>query len=435
MIDPVPIDIVHSFFAKHKTVRFVRYQWLDLSGILRTRIVTKAHCLQLAESSQFLTVGQTLMLFPVSNLQVAEVPATGCAELRPDWVSLRHCGYAPNHASVMCAFYVRGREDPYSLCPKTELERTINRFEAACDKTIAVGFEIEFVILNHECKGLGGSHLVTTNSTTFGMRTDILDAMEEVVMILDETGIKTQTFHVEGPSQLELAMSPLPPIEAIASMVYSQETIKTVFARHQIVATMTPHALASGAASGAHLHFSISSADNEDAFLAGILDRLCAVSAFGLANYDSFQRVADYSNSTGTWVSWGHQHRDVPIRKVAEAHWELRCMDATANPYIVLSLIIAAGLEGISASKPLRMLGLTTYASSMTPFELQEAGVTHRLPRNMKEALEILNDPSIDDLLVSHDIRHAYVTVKEVDLKALGDMNHDERRTLFAQAF
>jgi glutamine synthetase len=434
-MDSLPINVLHSFFTKHESVRFVRYQWLDLSGILRTRIVTKAHCIQLVANTQFLTVAPTLMMFPVSDLQIAETPATGCAELRPDWASLRLCGYAPTHASVMCAFYVRGREDPYSLCPKTELERTISKFQAACGSSIAVGFEIEFVVLDHECKALGGPHLITTNSTMFGLRTKILDAMEEVVAILDESGIGTQTFHVEGPSQLELAIRPLPPLEAIASVIYAQEAIKTVFARHQILATMAPHASASGASSGAHLHFSLSEADKDDNFLAGILDRLLAISAFGLANYDSFKRVRDFSNSTGVWVSWGSQHRDVPIRKVAEAHWELRCLDATANPYIVLSLIIAAGLEGISTTKPLRMFGLSDYASSMTPTELEQAGVKHKLPTSMEEALEILHEPSIDELLVSQDIRDAYVAIKELDMKALGGMSDEERRMLFVRTF
>jgi glutamine synthetase len=434
-MDSRPLDILQSFFTKHVAVRFVRHQWLDLSGILRTRIVTKAHCIQLAATAQFLTVAQTLLLFPVSDLQVADTPAAGCAELRPDWASLRPCGYATTHASVICAFYIRGREDPYSFCPKTELERTISKFKLASGRTLTVGFEIEFMVLDYECQALSGSHLTTNNSTTFGMRTTVLDAMEELVAILDEGGIKTQTFHVEGPSQLELAMSPLPPLEAIAALIHTQEAVKTIFARHQILATMMPYLSRSGANSGAHLHFSLSVADDEDSFFAGILERLPVISAFGLANYDSFRRVKDYTNSTGTWVSWGLQHRDVPIRKVAKAHWELRCMDATANPYIVLALLIAAGLEGLSMMKPLQMLPLSDYASKLTLAELEKTGISEKLPRSMQESVDILHEPSINELLVSQDIREAYVAIKEQDLKAMGDMSDDERRLLFAHSF
>lgn len=311
----------------------------------------------------------------------------------------------------------------------------ISKFQVACGRTRTVGFEIGFMVLDFECQPLVGPHLITSNSTTFGMRTKVLDMMEEVVAILDEGAIKTQTFHVEGPSQLELATSPLPPLEAIAALIYTQEAIKTVFARHEILATTMPYVSQSGASSGAHLHFSLSVAEDEDAFLAGILDRLLVISALGLANYDSFRRVKDCTNSTGTWVSWGVQHRDVPIRKVANAHWELRCMDATANSYIVLALLIAAGLEGLSMKKPLRMLTLNDYASKLTPTQLEEAGVSEKLPQSMQESIQILHESSINELLVSQELGDAYMAIKEQDLKAIGDLSDDERRLLFARSF
>lgn len=431
-----PTDgLFHSFLACHPTVRFMRFQWIDLSGVLRTRILTKAHCLRLVQDGEYLPVAVTIMLCPVSDLQVSETPATGCAELRPDWASLRHCLFAPAHASVMCHFYVRGLADPYSLCPRAELERTLSKAKTTFGKTFAVGFEVEFVILNQDLELLSGSNVITTNSSLFGLRGEVLEALEETVTILEDAGIAVQSIHTEGPFQLEIATAPLPPLEAIASLVYTHETIKTVFSRHDILATMAPNANSSAAKSGAHVHVSLCQSGDENSFLAGILDRLTTISTFGLASYDSFTRVQDVMNSTGIWVSWGFQHRDVPIRKIETGHWELRCIDATANPYLVVSLLIAAGLEGIAASKPLAMDGLSDYASRLGPSKLAEIGVKQKLPSSMEEAVVMLREASHTDTLINQSLKDAYIAVKEVDLRAMCALSEEERRLLFVRTF
>ncbi|OAL45366.1 glutamine synthetase/guanido kinase [Pyrenochaeta sp. DS3sAY3a] len=426
---------LYSFLASHPTVRFLRFQWLDISGVLRTRIVTKAHSLRLAQDAQFLCLSPTLMLFPVSDLQIAKTPATGCAELRPDWASLRLCVFAPAHAAVLCAFYVRGLADPFGLCPRTELERAVSKAATSFGKTFAVGFEIEFVVLNQSFEALSGLDLISTNSTTFGLRGEVLQALEEVVAALEDAGIVVQDVHSEGPSQVEIATGPLPPMEAVNALAYTHETIKAVFARHNMLATMAPNALSVAAKSGAHIHISLCEPGGEDHFLAGMLDRLAVLSTFGLASYDSFTRVQDFSNSTGTHVSWGVEHRDVPIRKIQDGHWELRCVDATANIYLVLSLLINAGLEGIESSKVLTMKALSDYASNLGPSKLADMGVTQTLPTTMNEALELLLSSSNVETLISPSLKEAYLAVKEVDLGAMSVMNEELRRLVFVRTF
>lgn len=49
----------------------------------------------------------------------------------------------------------------------------------------------------------------------------------------------------------------------------------------------------------------------------------------------------------GTWVAWGMQNREVPLRKSAPLRWELRSIDGTANMYLALTAVLAAGLSGV----------------------------------------------------------------------------------------
>lgn len=431
-------SLLHTFLAEHTSLRFIRFQWVDYSGVLRTRIVTKAHFLRLVENAEYLTVAPLVLLFPVSKLQPENVPATGSAMLQPDWTSLSMCSYATwpqDYASVMCYFYVRGLDDPRSLCPRSELNRTLLKAFDSFGKTFLVGFEIEFVILNNDLEPLRGSEMITTNSTMTGLRGKVLEALEKSIAVLESSGIVVLDAHTEGASQLEIATGPLALLNAIDALHYTHETIKTVFSRYDLMATMAPNAHPSAAKSGAHVHISLEETKDEESFLAGVLDRLATISAFGLANYESFRRVKDTMCATGAWVSWGEQHRDVPIRKIRKGHWELRYIDATANLYLVLASVISAGLEGIAASKPLTMHGLSDYASKLGASKLAEAGVREKLPTSMEEALERLRKASDTEILQSKPLMDAYLSVKEVDFAAMKDMSDEERRQLFVRTF
>lgn len=106
------------------------------------------------------------------------------------------------------------------------------------------------------------------------------------------------------------------------------------------------------------MHLSMTSSDDErervKSFLAGILDLLRPLCAFTLPSHDSYSRIRDLSGTTSTFVTWGTEIRDVPIRKVDHNHWELRCLDATANMYLAAASVIAAGIEGVRSKCELK---------------------------------------------------------------------------------
>jgi glutamine synthetase len=57
--------------------------------------------------------------------------------------------------------------------------------------------------------------------------------------------------------------------------------------------------------------------------------------------------------TAGTLVGCGTQNRYLPVRKIRDGHWELRFADATANFYLFLAVVIAAGLRGIQEHEKL----------------------------------------------------------------------------------
>jgi len=63
----------------------------------------------------------------------------------------------------------------------------------------------------------------------------------------------------------------------------------------------------------------------------------------------------------GTYLSWGNENRNAPLRASSPpgtpdglvSNFELKSLDGTANPYLALAAIIAAGIDGLRRHLPL----------------------------------------------------------------------------------
>ena len=432
--DPEDEKALLDFLSSNKSVKFIRLHWFDLSGILRTRFLPKQHCLRLAAGPCSYGVGPACLTGTVAQ---ADGPPLfqRLVELRPDWTSLRICGYATKHASVMCSLYFRDSDNPFSKCPRHLLSRTLDSCEEQ-GVSFQVGFEIEFILFNELGQLSQDLDSLEAWSTTTGLRGEKLLMMEEIAAALDAAAIPVYHFHAEAPPQLELALEPLPPIQAVDCLAYTQETIKHICISHGYKATMAPKPLLQPSVfSSLHTHISISPADEEDYFLAALLQSIQSLCAFGLANYDSYERVRDDSDTIGTWISWGTENRDTPIRKIDSGHWELRIVDSTANLYLFLAVAIAIGVRGIQEKRELRIQDCRMYPSVMTPTQRQERGIEIPLPQTLNESITCMRGDSGLRMVVGEDILDLYVEVKTRDEGAFQRMNDDERRKLFIKLF
>ncbi|KIM55750.1 hypothetical protein SCLCIDRAFT_70374, partial [Scleroderma citrinum Foug A] len=84
-------------------------------------------------------------------------------------------------------------------------------------------------------------------------------------------------------------------------------------------------------------------------FLAGLVTHLSAVTVFVLPIPRCYTEIPadDVFFALGSWVSWGLDHRAVPVRILHPSspkslHFEIRLVDGTASPYLVLSGLLSA---------------------------------------------------------------------------------------------
>lgn len=129
----------------------------------------------------------------------------------------------------------------------------------------------------------------------------------------------------------------------------------------------------------------------ERSFLQGVLDHAPALCAFTLPTTYSYARVADGIWSGGTYASWGTDQREALVRLCGaegQHHFEVRFVDGTASPYLVLASVLGVGTEAVIANALLQTGDCGKPVALMNEEEKRAVGVqnTGRLPRTIEQA-------------------------------------------------
>lgn len=329
--------------------------------------------------------------------------------------------------------------DHFARCPRKLLSNVLDAFDKHDKSKLLMGFEIEFVLLDESFNLAKSMDQTIGYSMTAGLRTENLVVMEEIVAALELSGIEVYHFHTEIVDQFEVALSPLPPMQAIDALMMAQETIRTIFLRYGLRATMSPKPVFNGPQSGCHVHVSLNPAtkDASASFLAGVLCKLKSLCAFGLANYDSYYRVA--GDCAGEWVAWGTHNKDLPVRQVTLNRWEFRFLDVTANMYLSIAAILLAGMTGMKRQQPLTISDIQLVPSALPRVEaerqLQAYGVTEAMPSKLELALDSAKDDKELQGWVGTELFEQYVKVKDKEVEYFSKMTDGDRRLVFLKYF
>ncbi|KAH7127958.1 hypothetical protein B0J13DRAFT_646060 [Dactylonectria estremocensis] len=415
-------SLVFVFFGQNPSCQYIRYQWVDYSGILRARILTKDHCLELAARREPLRCSDICFQCLPNNVAL-EVSAGVNHLLYPDWNSLRvlqPSGSRLSYATVMCFIEGASFKDTannFNLCPRLSLERMLNKAKDHHGIQLLLGFEIEFYVLDRDFSGAFVPAMKDAH-------------VEEVVSQLRKLGIQFQGCHIEGAhGQYEIVMHPLPPMQAIDELLIAQDIIKTTFERVNLTATMAPRPLKDRSSCGLHAHISIDAREHNNSFLAGILARLPELCAITMPYPQSYSRVRQYE--AGNKVCWGTENKKTPVRRVKDGHWEFRCLDATANPYLAISAIIAAGLKGVDDNMDLSWEDMSHYGSESPAWTAAED-----LLAQLDQSFGALKGRLYEwGEMLQSDILDWYTRLKEQEVNALQNLSATELRELMLKWF
>lgn len=144
---------------------------------------------------------------------------------------------------------------------------------------------------------------------------------------------------------------------------------------------------------------------SQRSFLQGVLTHLPALCALTLPTSHSYARVGDGVWSGGTYATWGTENREATVRLTGsegQHRFEVRCVDGTASPYLLLSGLLGAGTKALIDGVTLRSAEWPKPIGEMTDEEKAAVGVqtVGRVPRTISQARENLqNDQELKEIL------------------------------------
>ena len=220
----------------------------------------------------------------------------------------------------------------------------------------------------------------------------------EICFAIEEMGLHPEHSHHEsGHGQNEVCFRYTTALKSADNLNTFKSTVKAIAARNGLFASFMPKPLANQPGSGLHVNVSLLrdgknlfdgafTPDSEAGhFVAGILAHARELTAFCNPVPNSYARLG--ANEAPLYVSWSRQNRSQLVR-LPSAHGEycrveLRGPDPAGNPYLVIGLILAAGLDGIEHSLPL------PEAVNRNLFHPSAAAGLDSLPRTLREAITV----------------------------------------------
>ena len=369
----------------------------------------------------------------------------GEIRLVPDPESFVVLPYAPHAAAMMCDMLTLERT-PWGACPRTFLKRQIAR-AAEQGLTVQAALEGEFSLLREDEPGVYAPIDDALCFSTIGMAA-AAEVVDDFVAAFAAQGIGVDAYYPElGHGQHELPLRHAPALRAADNQIWFRETIRSVAAKHGLIASLAPKPMPDQAGNGCHIHWSLWDPEGKsnllyDAadpyrisrlgyhFIAGVLAHLPGLLALTTPSYNSFRRLQPHFWSSAYTV-WGPDNREAAVR-IASGQWddeaastnvELKAADASCNPYLALGGLIAAGLDGLARGLDPGDATLID-PGNWSDAERAERGV-RRYPTSQAEALDALEaDPLLMDAL-GPELSTPYIAVKRSEYAAFSQQDVD----------
>ena len=210
--------------------------------------------------------------------------------------------------------------------------------------------------------------------------------------------------------------------------------VKEIALRHEVYATFMPKPVFGINGSGMHVHQSLFK-DNRNAFfdkddkyhlskaakcyIAGLLKHAPEITAVTNQWVNSYKRLVP-GYEAPVYLSWARRNRSDLIRvpeyrpgREKATRIELRSPDPACNPYLVFSVMLTAGLEGIEKGYEVPE-PVEENVYEMTDEERKKRGIG-TLPANLLEAIHITEKSELVRRALGDHVFHAFIKNKKIE--------------------
>jgi glutamine synthetase len=364
-----------------------------------------------------------------SDMVAMPDPNTWC--LLP-WTPAEHRAVA----RMFCDVLKPGGE-PFEGDPRYVLKRNLKK-AADLGYTFYVGPELEYFYfklkdgdptkLTTEVLDRGGYFDLTVRDAAIEWR-------RETVIQLEKMGIGVEYAHHEvADSQHEIDMRYTDALTMADNVMTYRLVVKEVALKNGIYATFMPKPIFGINGSGMHVHQSLFKGDknaffdpndtynlSKDArsYIAGLLKNAPEITAVCNQYVNSYKRLVP-GYEAPVYLSWARRNRSDLVRvpeyrpgREKATRIEFRSADPACNPYLTFSVMLAAGLDGITnnltAPEPVE-----ENVYEMSAAERKERGIG-MLPGSLEDAITLTEDSKVVREALGDHTFEAFIENKKIE--------------------
>ena len=351
----------------------------------------------------------------------------------PDPSTFSVLPWRPRHNAVARMFcdIRRPGGEPFRGDPRHVLKRNLNKL-ADMGYTYNAGVELEFFYLKSsekpEILDRDGYFDQLSSQPASELRRD-------TVLNLEEMGIPVKYSHHEAAhSQHEIDLQYTDALTMADSVMTARLLIKELAQLQGVYASFMPKPISSSNGSGMHVHQSLFRGEenaffdpddehylslNGKRFIAGLLQHAPEITLVTNQWVNSYKRlVAGFE--APVFVSWSHVNRSdlvrVPSYKPgydSSIRVEYRAPDPACNPYLTLSVMLAAGMKGIENeyAPPAPVVGSVF---EMSPQRRQALNIK-TLPSSLGEAIALAEQSELLPEVLGDHLFTSLIRNKEIE--------------------
>ena len=393
-------DIVR--IVREDDVEFIRMQFTDIFGQLKNVAITASQ-IEKAVNNEIMIDGSSIEGFV--RIQESD------QYLHPDLDTFTILPWRPQHGKVarlICDVY-NPDGTPFIGDPRGALRRVLKK-AADMGYSFNVGPECEFFLFQTD---EDGKPTTTTNDEAGYFDLGPLDHGEstrrEICMALETMGFEIEASHHEvAAGQHEIDFKYAEALAAADNIMTFKLAVKTLAQKNGLHATFMPKPIFGINGSGMHTNMSLFK-DGKNVFFDETGDKMLSADA-----YHSYKRLVP-GYEAPCYTAWSASNRSalirIPAARGQATRVELRCPDPACNPYLALTVCLAAGLDGIE-KKMTPPAEITGNIFAMSPAEREAKGI-HSLPGTLHDAVAAMQKDELVCSALGEHIVSQYVAGKE----------------------
>ena len=393
--------------VEERGVRLIRLWFTDVLGNLKSFAISPAELENALEDGMTFDGSAIDGFSRVQEADVLAMPDANTFEVLP-WGDPKSV-----EARVFCDIHHLDGT-PFEGDPRQVLRRNL---KAAREKgfTLYVAPDMEFFYFAPPEKGQtpvpldeGGFFDLTTTDVAGTLRKETIRTLETMSIPVE------YSFHEDAPSQHEIDLRHTDALTMADSVMTFRLVVKEVASKQGVHATFMPKPLEGVQGSGMHMHFSLFDGDDNafysaddpyslspvaKQFMAGLLRHAAEITAVTNQTVNSYKRLVPGFEAP-VHISWARNNRSglirVPIAKrgnPSATRIEYRSPDPACNPYLAFSVILAAGLKGITEGYELAPEA-DANLFEMDDKQLAKLGID-TLPQSLSDSLKVMENSTL----------------------------------------